>query len=1012
MLTPDRHDFDKETSMISSRNILLHLLLCAGGIAAEAAEANQPRLRQTLTDGWLMKSSVLVKDDGPYVSSVDYRPQQWYTTSMPSTVLTALVKNGVYPDPRIGMNCYQIPDSSDEFNAEHDLAKFSYLPEGRNPWRDPYWYRKEFTLLGLPADQRIWLHFDCINYRAEVWLNGQQIADSKTMVGMFQRFDIDVTAQARVGQNVLAVKIFPVDHPAMPDTQIEPLGKERSFFKDNMKDVTMVMAIGYDCMPTVPDRNMGIIQDVWLDSTGPVALRHPFVVTELPLPETNRATLRISAELVNATPVPVRGVLRGSIAGTAVKFEQVVELGPNETKEIAISPNPVMQNPRLWWPRGYGEQPLYDLTLAFESGGAKSDEKRVSFGVRQVTTKIHEHNGSHGRQVLINGQKVFCRGGFIQPEITFDWDAKRFETEIRYYAEANLNLIYFEDIPNPPDSLLETCDRLGVMFGQCFYANGWPQPGTSRPDDLDLLMRCTVDLLKRYRNHPSLVMYMAQNEFYTRRDVYEPWRNLVVGLDGTRFWIPSGSFPDSLKQRHGSVGTGDVPEWFHDDLPAGMNDGFPNSYDWQEPATFYDWVRNSGSWMFKMESGSPSVPPMSSLVRFLPGLLTPCKQFVPDGVWAHHDGCHYSKLYNGALQRLHGEGENAADYAWKAHLLTADQHRAMFEAVNHRMWDITSGFTQWKINACWPSVEWQIIDWYLKPMVSWFYIKRAGEPLHVQLNLPDHTVSVINTRLTPQSALTVRARVFDLEAKLLWENTTTVSVAANAYQESFVVPEPPDATPVYFVKLELKDSQGRLVSDNFYWFRNKDTTDYKALASLPMTKLDATYSVETHGAEKLARVKVGNPSTQIAFFVQLALTEELGGAEILPIIWDDNYFSLLPGESREITARFAAKDADGDSPILEVGGWNVASIFDCRSLAVSKREPKAGEPLTVTANIANTFLDGSRVPLLVDGQPSDAKWAWARGDVTDQLVFDTRIAKPGEHTLTVGSRSIKVKLAP
>ena len=201
------------------------------------------------------------------------------------------------------------------------------MPDKRNPWRDPYWYRNEFTLPKLPADRRVWLHFDCINYRAEVWLNGQQIADSKTMVGMFQRFDFDITPQAKAGQNVLAVKVFPVDHPGTPDTQLDPLGNERSFFKDNLKDVTMVLAIGYDCMPTVPDRNMGIIQDVWVDWTGPVAIRHPFVATELPLPETNRATLRISTELVNATGSPVQGVLRGRIAGTDVKFEQTVELG-------------------------------------------------------------------------------------------------------------------------------------------------------------------------------------------------------------------------------------------------------------------------------------------------------------------------------------------------------------------------------------------------------------------------------------------------------------------------------------------------------------------------------------------------------------------------------------------------------------------------------------------------------------------------------------------------------------
>ena len=281
-----------------------------------------------------MQSSRLTQDEGQVISSVGFQARRWFPTAVPSTVLSALVKNGVYPDPRVGMNSYRIPDSSDEFNRDHDLAKFSHLPDKLNPWRDPWWFRREFKLPELPVGQRVWLHFNCINYRAEVWLNGTRIADTNTMVGMFQRFDFDITPQAKAGLNALAVKILPVDHPGVPETQVEPLGKDRGYQKDIMKDVTMVMTIGYDCAPTVPDRNMGIIQDVWVDWSGPVVIRHPFVRTELPLPETNRATLRISTELENAANSPVEGVLRGRISGTEVKFELPVSLTPKETKTI------------------------------------------------------------------------------------------------------------------------------------------------------------------------------------------------------------------------------------------------------------------------------------------------------------------------------------------------------------------------------------------------------------------------------------------------------------------------------------------------------------------------------------------------------------------------------------------------------------------------------------------------------------------------------------------------------
>ena len=178
-----------------------------------------------------------------------------------------------------------------------------------------------------------------------MWLNGVQIADKERMAGMFQRFRFDVTAHVRPGRNALAVKIYPVDHPGVPDKQVKVFGPHRGEHKEIERDVTEIETTGYDCMMTVPDRNMGICQEVFLDWTGPVDIRHPFVVTELPLPDTSRATLAVSAELVNAGAAPVRGVLRGHVAGTDVRFEQPVELAPNETKLVRVDPKPVMLQP-------------------------------------------------------------------------------------------------------------------------------------------------------------------------------------------------------------------------------------------------------------------------------------------------------------------------------------------------------------------------------------------------------------------------------------------------------------------------------------------------------------------------------------------------------------------------------------------------------------------------------------------------------------------------------------------
>jgi hypothetical protein len=968
--------------------------------------------RLLLKSGWGLKSSQLAKEDGDAISTPQYKPGGWYAARVPATVLSTLIRNGVYPDVRVGLNALKIPDASDEFNRKYDLVKYSYLPGKRNPWKDPYWYRTEFSMPKTASTERVWLHFDCINYRAEVWLNGAKIAGRDQMAGMFQRFRFDISSHAKAGQNALAVKIFPVDHPGEPEAQLDVFGKDRGYFKEIMKDVTEVMTIGYDCMATVPDRNMGICQDVWVEFTGPVAIRNPFVVTDLPLPKTDRATLTISAELVNATEMPIKGILRGRTAACEVQFEQPVELGPQQTKVVAIDPKPVMNAPRLWWPVNYGPQNLYELALTFETGGIVSDQRQVTFGVRRMASELYAKDGWHGRRVFINGQRVFCRGGYIQPELLLDWDARRIEAEIRYYASANLNFIYFEDIPNPPTGFLELCDKYGLMFGNCFYACGWPAPGSGNPADMGLLECCTVDLVKRYRNHPSLIMYMPMNEADTREEVYELWRKHVIGLDGTRFLIPSAYFPEDRK---------DVPPWVKKDLPAGMTDKGPQSYTWQEPSTYYAWVRNNRNWMFMMEACSASLPPISSLARFLPEVTGkgrspknpdregPAGPFPLNGDWAHHGANHYYKDYDQALRRLHGEPATVADYCWKGHLVTADQHRAMFEAVHHRMWDITSGFTQWKINSSFPDVQWQIFDWYHKPMVSYYYIKRACEPVHVQLGLLEPMVSVINHRFQPQPGLQVRARVYDANMKLRWEKRLKIDVAANSYVEAFTIPDPADLTPIYFVRLDLEDARERHLSDNFYWLPAKKGGDQKALDALPLVALRTSTTAEVFAGRAVLHVRVENPNDHLAFFVQLASTRGPGGPEILPILWDDNYFSLLPHESREITTVLTAAESCVAKPEIEVGGWNIATPFQCGQLAVSTKAARADEPLTVSATVAKTFLDGSRVTLFVDDRPASSQFVWARGNSMVDAQFTIRLPA-GRHKLRVGENKVSIEV--
>lgn len=933
-------------------------ILAAGGASPQAGKELQMK-RQYLRDHWSLQSTAVEPRQGAELSQPGVELNGWYPIQVPTTVLRALIQNGVYPDPRFGLNAFRIPDSSEEFNREHDLARFSHLPNGRNPWRDPWWYRTEFDLEALPKGARVWLNLDCLNYRAEVWVNGHRIAGPERLVGMFQRFRLDLTGCARPGRNALAVLVYPVDHPGTPDAQLQVYGPVRGFHKEILKDVTEVMTIGYDCFPTVPDRNMGLLQDVSLDVTGPVDLRHPFVRAHLPLPELTPATLTLSAELVNASPEPVQGTVHGEVRGPegelVARFAEEVFLPAGESRTRVWSGDTVpslrLSQPRLWWPHGYGEQPLYELSLRFEADGQPASQVQTAFGLRRLDRELHVRDGAHGLRLRVNGEPVFCRGGYIQPEMMFDWDEERLATEVRYLTEANLNYVVFEDIPNPPEAFLDACDRAGLMFWNCFYGCYWMQPGTEYPADLDLLEACTVDLVKRYRNHPSLVLYMAQNEGETRQEVYTMWRRRVLELDDTRFLVPSGSFPDYRT---------DIPEWIRPDTPVGLNDYNPKSYSWQTPATYYRWVRQERNWMFMIESGSASVPPLESLEQFLPGLREKPPNsgddpvYPLDAAWAHFGANSYYEWFDRALRALYGEPKDVRDYVWKAHLVAYDQHRAMFEAVNHRMWEITSGFGEWKLNSAWPDVQWQLYDWFLRPTPSLFAVRKAGAPLHVQLSPLDSQVTVVNNQRRPEAGLEVRGTVYGPSLHPLEQRIARLDIGPHTYREAFVLPQPTSTTeaPIYFVKLELWDREGRPRADNFYWLSPR-LYDCEPLFSGDLRQLPANRPVELprqrpcfpelqelppaslqveavrrpagsgRREEERVRVQIANPTDRLAFFIRLRLTDGPAGEEVRPLFWEDNCFSLLPGEGKAVEVRFPSRPGRSAGLFLQVDGWNI-----------------------------------------------------------------------------------------
>ena len=906
--------------------------------------------RTELREGWRLQSSFVDRRDGEKLSTAGAPVAAWHTVEAPSTVLCALIRDGTYPDVRVWPNAFLVPDSSDAFNAEHDLDQYSHLPGRRNPWRDPWWYRTEFVLDPLEPGQRVWLALHALNYRADVWVNGVRIADREQIAGMFQRFRLDLTEHAREGANALAILIHPVDHPGDPNAQLEVYGPVRNFHTDLCNDVTEVMSVGYDCFPTVPDRNLGLIQEVWLDTTGPVDVRQPFVRSRLDLPELNPAHLTVSAELVNTSAATVRGTLEGIVEDPSrhpvARFTRPVTLLSHETREVTVSsidaPELSLADPQLWWPNTYGDQPLYTLTLTFRPEGAAWTEVRTRFGLRRIDRELHEVDGAHGFRLLVNGRRVFQRGGYVQPEMMFDWDRDRVSVELRYLAHANLNYIAFEDIPNPPDWYLDLCDELGLLFWNCYYDCYWLQ--YNRPWDIDvaLLEDCTVDIAKRYRNHPSLIINMAQNEGETREDVYEMWRRTVLQHDPDRILIPSGSFPWYRQ---------DTPPWFDRDLPVGCNDYMPKTYGWQLPAAYYQLVRDHRNWMFMIESGAASVPPVESLLEFMPHLAhlggNPGDNptWPLDAAWAHYGANSYYEWFDRGLRLLYGEPRDLRDYVWKAHLTTYDQHRGFFEAVHHRMWDLTSGLGEWKLNSAFPDIQWQLYDWYLRPMVSLYAIRKACAAFAVQLSPLDRRVTVVNSTESPTPGARVRAVAYDLSLQVLAEQTTEADLPPSSATELLQLQLPAAATelPVHFVKLELRDAEGLLLADNFYWLSARlddvevhldpaeahtwpanqpimtprQTPCMAELSDLPTARLELI----AHREGSNIVVHVRNPGPRLAFFIRARVLGK--GREVLPAYWSDNYFSLLPGEKKALAVEAPA--ADGPLTVA-LDGWNIEPV--------------------------------------------------------------------------------------
>ncbi|MEI7828825.1 MAG: sugar-binding domain-containing protein [Prolixibacteraceae bacterium] len=919
--------------------IFVSILLLSICVQNTLIQAQPQNIKQEKLSKFQLQSSELIQSTGEQISTAAYRSNvYWLPVKVPSTVLTGLVANRVYPDPYSGMNNMLIPDASDEFNKTYNLEQYSHLPNVGNPWKKPYWYRTTFKVPATDKGRHFQLIFKGINYRAAVWINGQQLADSTQMAGMFAEYSFDVSKNILAGEeNALAVKIYPLDFPGLPAK--EQLKAMDDFFEnggptgDIGKNVTMVCSVGWDWMPPVRDRNIGIWQPVILRTSGDVTIVQPQIITELPnLPDTSIAKLSLNLNLSNHSSNPSKGTLSITInpenfTGSPLQFSKEVTISANGQSTVALNSSNtaglLVKQPHLWWPNGYGQANLYRIRLKYETNGTCTDDTSFVFGIRTISTKAEEVPGKLlRREFFVNGQRLQLTGGAWVPDMMLNRDSARYDAELHLCRNSNINLVrIWGGGVTPNDTFFDLADRYGLLVWSDFWVTGDThgefKGSTDWPLQPEIFEKNVVNTIYRIRNHASLLLWTGGNEGHIRKDVYEKMRESVIKLDGTRPFIPSSS------------GYAKLPAGFSGSWPDNKACGVYSSgpYTWQDSREYYRLADNAKDWVFKDETGLPSQPTYNSLIKIIPNLVWDTKLPFPlNNSWGYHDAAtgngKYDQYYESMVKR-YGAPKSIEEFSDKMQLMNATGYQGTFEAAGHKLNDI-GGIMLWKLNAAFPSVVWQVYDWYLEPNAGYYFMQNSCEPVHVQLNPLDHVVSVINRTYKAIPNLSVEADVYGLDSKPLFHQIAKVSLGVSDVKESLSLSNVlASSKEVNFVVLNLKDTGGKLISHNTYWLAADN--NYTSLQSMPHTKVATTVLKEEQiRSETVWTVKFTNNSKKLAFFINPRLMGN--DKEILPAFWSSNYFSLAPGESMIAKVSASAAALTGKKIELLVKGWNVEKI--------------------------------------------------------------------------------------
>lgn len=867
-----------------------------------------------ISDGWELGTNTQLIESQQAIFDPFLNTSDWLNATVPGTVLTTLVEQGVYPDPYFGLNNMAIPDT---------LCRMEW------------WYRNVFEFPENIGSKYCRLLFNGINYHAEIFFNGKKLGN---MEGAFIRGEFDITdLLKKTGKNILAVRILPPYNPGIPHEQSMIAGQGLNGGQLSLDGPTFISSIGWDWMPGIRDRNTGIWQDVRLKVSGAVEIIDPQITTDILLPDTTQAKITIQAQLKNHSSKSVKGSLLAKIEDTEV--EMPYYLPARGTLKVRFTPEEYtplrFKNPRLWWPNGYGQQELYVLELKSFVDNTPSDLKKVRFGIREMSYELMVHDKEKGNvriaytpiesinegqplfdfenrtpfttdnqlpglqegvrpdnfQLLspddpmgpflvirVNGVRIFCRGGnWGMDDALKRTGRERLEPYMKLHQEMNFNMVRNWTGESTEETFYELCDEYGLLVWNDFWIT---TDDTVEPNDHALFLKNATDVVRRFRNHPSIAVWCPRNEGFAPKGLGESLTQMLAKEDPSRHYHGQSRFLN--------MGTSG-PWGFFDD-----------------PSLYF--TQNAKG--FDTEIGSFAIPTASTIRKF----IAPEDQWPINDVWAYHDLHHTTQNFKGFMAAVNrfGEPTGIDDFAKKAQRVTYDAWRSMIEAWNSRMWNNTSGLILWMSHPAWPSMIWQTYTYDYETPGSYFGAKKACEPIHIQMNLPNNELVIVNTTRKNHKQLNVSARCFDWKGKELEKQSKQMDALANSTTGCLLSIDEKNKPELYLVRLELKDATGKVLSVNDYWKFNSSEA-YRKFNSLDNSKL----KIRQQQNNDTFFIEIQNRSSTIAPFIKLNAVDKATGEIVLPAYFSDGYFNLLPGEKRIIKCTI---DKNKKSPQSKTGG--------------------------------------------------------------------------------------------